>query len=162
VKSPADLFQLWQKSVGRGANLLLNVPPDRSGKINAHDSAALIGFRKLREQSFSRPLIHKTFDINEPERQLYKLSSRQPVEINCLVVREFLDAGQNVISFSIDFFNHAEKVKTIQGNTIGHQRILSFPSIQCTDLILTIKSQKHRALLKGIDAFRIDETNIEK
>jgi alpha-L-fucosidase len=162
VKSPAELFQLWQKSVGRGANLLLNVPPDRRGKINAHDSASLIGFRKLRDQSFSRPLIHENFDVNKPARLQYKLIARRPVNINCLIVREFLDSGQNVISFSVDFFIHGEKVKTIQGKTIGHQRILSFPSLQCTDLVLTINSLKHKALLKGIDAFKIEETNIEK
>lgn len=162
VKSPADLFLLWQKSVGRGANLLLNVPPDRRGRINAHDSAALVDFRKLREQSFSRPLIHKNFDIKESARQQYKFSSPRVVTINCLVLREFLDSGQNIISFTVDFFFHDEKVKTIQGNTIGHQRILSFPSLQCTDLVLTINNQKHKAILKGIDAFRIDENNIEK
>ena len=40
IKTPEELFQLYLKSVGRGANLLLNVPPDRTGKINEKDSAA--------------------------------------------------------------------------------------------------------------------------
>jgi alpha-L-fucosidase len=162
VKSPAQLFQLWQKSVGRGANLLLNVPPDRRGKINAHDSAALVGFRKLREQSLSRPLMHAQFGRHEVNGQQYKLSSRLPVNINCLVIREFLDSGQNIISFTVDFFNKDQKLKTIRGNTVGHQRILSFPALLCTDLVLTIDSQKEKSFLTGIDAYRIDETNIEK
>ncbi|HKP31605.1 MAG TPA: alpha-L-fucosidase, partial [Chitinophagaceae bacterium] len=34
VKSPEELFDLYLKSVGRGANLLLNIPPDRRGLIN--------------------------------------------------------------------------------------------------------------------------------
>jgi alpha-L-fucosidase len=29
----AELVETWQKSVGRGANLLLNLPPDRTGRI---------------------------------------------------------------------------------------------------------------------------------
>ena len=52
VKTPEQLFELYLKSVGRGANLLLNVPPDREGLINAHDSVALVGFKKLRDESF--------------------------------------------------------------------------------------------------------------
>jgi alpha-L-fucosidase len=48
IKTPEELFQLYLKSVGRGANLLLNVPPDRTGRVNEKDSLALVGFRKLR------------------------------------------------------------------------------------------------------------------
>ncbi len=33
VKTPEQLFELYLKSVGRGANLLLNIPPDRRGLI---------------------------------------------------------------------------------------------------------------------------------
>jgi alpha-L-fucosidase len=41
VKSPAQLEKLYFQSVGRGANLLLNVPPDRRGRINEIDAASL-------------------------------------------------------------------------------------------------------------------------
>ena len=33
VKTPAQLIDLYYKSVGRGANLLLNVPPNRDGLL---------------------------------------------------------------------------------------------------------------------------------
>ena len=47
VRSPANLMELYFASVGRGSNLLLNVPPDRTGRINAADIKALTGFRDL-------------------------------------------------------------------------------------------------------------------
>jgi len=56
VKTPAQLFDLYLKSVGRGAHLLLNVPPDRRGLINEHDSISLVGFKKLRDESFGKNL----------------------------------------------------------------------------------------------------------
>src|SRR5881396_3597605 len=56
VKTPGQLFILYLKSVGRGANLLLNVPADRRGLINGNDSAALAGFKKLRDKSFNNNL----------------------------------------------------------------------------------------------------------
>ena len=52
VKSPEKLFDIYLKSVGRGANLILNVPPDTRGLISSYDSAALMGFAKLRKESF--------------------------------------------------------------------------------------------------------------
>jgi alpha-L-fucosidase len=44
VKSPQQLAELWFQSVGRGANLLLNVPPDRRGRVHERDAAALAQF----------------------------------------------------------------------------------------------------------------------
>jgi alpha-L-fucosidase len=34
VKTPEQLFDIYLSSVGRGANLILNIPPDRRGLIN--------------------------------------------------------------------------------------------------------------------------------
>ncbi len=47
VKKPAQLTSLYYQSVGRGATLLLNVPPNRDGLLSAEDVASLQGFRQL-------------------------------------------------------------------------------------------------------------------
>eukprot|EP01136_Pigoraptor_vietnamica_P045540 Opistho-1_new@23615 len=57
VKSPETLFTLYLQSVGNGGNFLLNVPPDRTGRIHPADSAALVGFGKLRTAAFSKDLL---------------------------------------------------------------------------------------------------------
>jgi alpha-L-fucosidase len=56
VKSPERLVELWYASVGRGANLLLNVPPDRRGLIHENDIAALTGMRKALAATFETNL----------------------------------------------------------------------------------------------------------
>src|SRR5207248_2061616 len=52
VKTPEQLMKLYLESVGRGANLLLNVPPDTRGLIHGEDSASLMGFKKLRDEFY--------------------------------------------------------------------------------------------------------------
>ena len=47
VKTPAQLIDLYYKSVGRGANLLLNVPPNRQGLLQEEDVASLRDLREL-------------------------------------------------------------------------------------------------------------------
>src|SRR6185503_8568169 len=47
VRSPASLLKLYFESVGRGANLLLNVPPDRRGRIGESDARSLKKFREV-------------------------------------------------------------------------------------------------------------------
>lgn len=44
VKTPDQLWDIYLHSVGRGANLILNVPPDRRGHIHEQDSISLVGF----------------------------------------------------------------------------------------------------------------------
>jgi alpha-L-fucosidase len=56
VRSPANLMKLYFESVGRGANLLLNVPPDRRGRIFEADALALKAFREALDQMMSRNL----------------------------------------------------------------------------------------------------------
>ena len=56
VKSPRELMAIYLASVGRGSNLLLNVPPGPDGLISAPDSASLVGFARLRRKFFSKNL----------------------------------------------------------------------------------------------------------
>ncbi|HPK25073.1 MAG TPA: alpha-L-fucosidase [Candidatus Hydrogenedentes bacterium] len=46
VRTPGNLMNLYFQSVGRGASLLLNLPPDRRGRIHERDAQSLIAFGK--------------------------------------------------------------------------------------------------------------------
>ena len=50
LKNVDQLRALWQKTVGRGANLVLNVPADRSGCIPDEYVAALTAFKETMER----------------------------------------------------------------------------------------------------------------
>ena len=54
VRTPENLLKLYFDSVGRGANLNLNVPPDRRGRIHEEDKKSLAGFRALLNELYSR------------------------------------------------------------------------------------------------------------
>ena len=57
VKTPAQLIDLYYKSAGRGANLLLNVPPNREGLLGREDVASLKGFGDYRRATFAKNLL---------------------------------------------------------------------------------------------------------
>lgn len=56
VKSPTELVDLYYRSVGRGASFLLNLPPDRRGRLHEADVASLRGFRRILDQTFGENL----------------------------------------------------------------------------------------------------------
>jgi alpha-L-fucosidase len=56
VKTPEKLLDIYYKSVGRGAGLNLNLPPDRRGRIHENDVRSLQEFRRVLDATFARNL----------------------------------------------------------------------------------------------------------
>jgi alpha-L-fucosidase len=155
VKTPEQLFDLYLKSVGRGANLLLNVPPDRRGLINENDSAALMGFRQLRDENFENNLAKQS--------NPYGINFGKPRSINCVVLRENLRAGQSCKKFRLLLINDKrEVIREIKGTTIGRKRIITFPTTTVSEITLAFEEQKGRTFMKEMEAYLINEKLVEK
>ena len=56
VKSPEKLFEIYLTSVGRGANLILNLAPDQRGRVPEIDLQSLRRWRAMRDETFSHDL----------------------------------------------------------------------------------------------------------
>ncbi|MBS1859669.1 MAG: alpha-L-fucosidase [Acidobacteria bacterium] len=56
VKTPRQLAALYYQSAGRGADFLLNVPPNSQGLISAEDTASLKGFGDYLRATFAQNL----------------------------------------------------------------------------------------------------------
>jgi alpha-L-fucosidase len=163
VKTPEALFQLYLKSVGRGSALLLNVPPDPRGLINEHDSAALIGFKKLREESFGHPLKEQHFELLKMQGTMdFPVSLGSEKKINCIVLKEATQYGQRIKNFSIRLFKGKDVVKEIPGTTIGRKRILTFPATDADGFTVVITGTKASPLLSAAAAYLIDGNLVEK
>ena len=52
VKTPEQLFDLWERSVGHNANFHLNFPVDRRSRIHENDAKAVLGLRKLIDATY--------------------------------------------------------------------------------------------------------------
>lgn len=186
VKTPEQLFDLYVKSVGRGANFLLNVPPDRRGLIHEKDSASLVAFKKMRDESFdvnfalaSKAELHRDGSIfprtkfNDGNRTTFeKLTNYQNTrlwlkfeevrKVNCIVLQEAIQLGQNVKEAKIELLNGAELVKEMTITTIGRKRIITFPTVEASAVNLVIKDAIDTPLISEIGAYWIDEKLVEK
>jgi alpha-L-fucosidase len=179
VKSPEQLFQLYLKSVGRGANLLLNVPPNSSGLISVNDSASLIGFKKLKDESFRENLLKQanTFYEFSPQDlnfrnlgdgafganlQNFVVQLPGQSKINCLVLREAIHLGQTVRKFRVLFYNKDKMIRAISGTTVGRKRILTFPAMSITSFKVYLDDAQGSDNISGIAAYLIDDKLVEK
>ncbi|MEO5889280.1 MAG: alpha-L-fucosidase [Ferruginibacter sp.] len=183
VKTPEQLFDLYLKSVGRGATLLLNVPPDRRGLIHENDSVALVGFKKLLTQNFrynlcpgavtvitgnsiKKVLINdkntSTFlEITDLQKEKIQVHFKKPSKINCIVLKEFIKDGQSVQKFSIEINSGGNK-ETFTHTTIGHKRIITFPAREADDIVITFLESKGNIKIAEVEAYLIEEGLVEK
>ncbi|WP_298301738.1 alpha-L-fucosidase [Hydrotalea sp.] len=166
VKTPQQLFGLYAKSIGRGANLLLNVPPSRQGLFSAPDSAALMGFKTLREQTFATELLKKNAMMNtihlskkDVRRRYpgYNYIFKKPMVLNCLVLEEDVTRGQAISSLKITLSWHGEVQQSINITTVGNQRMICFPNCNATEISVVVAGAKNLPYLKSIRAYQIPD-----
>ena len=152
VKSGKTLFDLYMKSVGRGGNLLLNVPPDRRGLIAAPDSAALMQFKKIRDEAFSKD-VFKGAKIIKTKNSI-EVHLKKEVSLNALVLKENIQFGQRVIRFEMSGGNDLEHFEPIAtGTTIGHKRIVKFPLQKLKYLKIKFIESKATPLLLAVEGY---------
>ncbi|MEI6151949.1 MAG: alpha-L-fucosidase [Chitinophagia bacterium] len=127
VKSGKTLFNLFLNSVGHGGNMILNVPPNRKGLIAPQDSAALMDFRKIREEAFKTNLFKNAITKNSKNEIAICLTAA--VTINTIQLQEQIKFGQRVIRFEIYAGDKEADMKKIAGSTtIGRKKIIQFPT----------------------------------
>ncbi len=184
VKSPEKLFDIYLKSVGRGANLILNVPPNPRGLISPYDSAALMGFAKLRKESFGDLLSNNDQSVvylygknnkeisagkngviywgNNFKDEFLEILFNKKITINCILLNEALQWGQRVKSFEIEIYDKDSLQFKKAYTTLGHQRIISFPTRNSNRIIIRITDAKSDPRLNGLSVYHIPEMLVEK
>ena len=152
VKSGKTLFDLYLKSVGRGGNLLLNVPPNRKGLFAPQDSAALMDFKRIKDAAFKTDLFKNARILRT--KNSVEIHLKEPVDINAIQLKEILSFGQRVITFEISGGNSVKQFKPMaKGTTIGHKRIITFPTQKLKYFRILIKEAKATPVLGDISGY---------
>ena len=147
VKSLKELLEIWYASVGRGANLLLNVPPDRRGRMHANDVARLKEFDSALKAIFAEDLARGV--KLERSGSSLKLALGREVEIDHVVLGEDVALGQRVEKFSV----RADGRELVLGTTIGRKRVLRFPRTRVRDVELVIEKSRAEPLITGFELY---------
>lgn len=161
VKTADQLFKIYLESVGRGANLLLNVPPDARGLIHENDIIALKGLKakideiEIKDHFKNAALNEAGPDKNNPKKNstwYYMLKS--PATIKGIILEEDLKYGQKIASANISLSLNGEQVFQETITTVGNKRIILLPKpVQATELSIVINEAKGFPVLKRAKAF---------
>ena len=148
-KSLRELAEIYMRSVGRNAVLLLNIPPNRQGRIEPADSARLIELKQWIDRSFSDNL------VEGPAGDLtWKI--KPDSEFNTVVVAEDIAKGQRVEKFDIEANVDGTWTKVTEGTTIGKKRILMFPAVKASEIRIVINSTRGKAEIFAPQAYMVE------
>jgi alpha-L-fucosidase len=166
VKSPRQLLDIYFKSVGRGATMLLNIPPDQRGQIHETDMASLQEFAVLRDAIFANDLArharvtasnvrgqarrYRAENVIDGKRDTYwatddgvtnpdiVLEFPQPVAFNVVRVREYLPLGQRVEGYVLERWQDGKWEEFASGESIGNCRLVRGADVTTSKVRLRI------------------------
>ena len=171
VKSLSKLMDTYYKSVGRNSTLLLNFPIAPNGRIHSNDSLRGIAFKKMIDEVFKENLIDKA-KIRTKQLPSSKgrtsgigsvttISFRHPTTFNRFLAEEDIALGQRVKKFSLEAYVNGEwqplKDELVEHGdgltTIGHRRIICFPTVTATKLRFIITDSKAQPVIKRLGVY---------
>ena len=176
VKSLSKLMDTYYKSVGRNSCLLLNFPIAPNGRIHPTDSLRGIAFKKMINEVFKTDLTKTALQtpLNIPKKQGKDVLALQkawgsgrlieflnPTTFNRFVVEEDIRYGQRVKKFSLEAEVDGqwvplkdELVENGDGlTTIGHRRIICFPTVTATRLRFIVTDAKCDPIIKKVGVY---------
>ena len=168
VRSAQNLVELYYSSIGRGASLLLNLAPDRRGRIPEPDIKSLREFRRIIDSTFLNDLARgckvsasnirgngdKRFspqNVVDGRRATYWATDDQvkaaeivldlgrEVRLDVVRIREALALGQRVEAFALDRWEGGQWKEFATGTSIGNCRLVRCKRVSTSRVRLRIK-----------------------
>ncbi len=181
VKTPEKLFEIYLSSVGRGSNLILNIPPDRRGLLHENDVKALQGWKKLINDAFSTNLalnsavksdsyrgkskLYAAANVTDGKKDTYwatnddvttgnlEISLGAKKTVKYISLQEYIKLGQRVKGFSVFVWKNNNWTEAATGTTIGYKRILKIEPVETDKIKIAILAAKASPLISNIEVY---------
>lgn len=128
-----DLMNMYCKSVGRNATLILGLTPDPSGLLPAGDSLRLKEFGDAVRERFATPLKSVEGSGNRLELKL-----GEETEIHSCIIQENVSKGERIRRYRVEAKVNGKWQTVCEGESVGHKRIQQFPALKTKVVRLTV------------------------
>jgi alpha-L-fucosidase len=149
VKTLDHLLDIYYTSVGGNAQLLLNIPPDKRGRIHENDAARLkeLGDRlraifavNLAEDA-KKESIYEIINVDGVDRKgrrigyskrgidIFEVDLGAPRRFNIAMLQEDLRQGQLIEAFALDAWDGGDWKEVARATTVGWKKLLRFSAV---------------------------------
>jgi alpha-L-fucosidase len=181
VKTPEELFRIYLESVGRGASLLLNLPPDQRGVLHENDVQALKAWKELLDTTFAVNIAahaqvktdnyrgkSKTYasgNVTDCKKETYwatddgiteaclEIDWRHTHKVSYVLIQEYIRLGQRVKDFGIEVWKDGAWQPAARGTTIGYKRIIAIDPVETSRIRIAINDSKACPLISNVEVY---------
>ena len=181
VKTVRHLMDTYNNSIGRNGTLLLNFPIMPNGLIHETDEKTALEFAKAVKEVFAINLAENTkaeasnvrgnakefgadkaMDGNKDTywatddgitKASLTIDFGKPTTFNRFLAQEYIRLGQRVKAFTVEALVDGNWKELAKATTIGHKRILRFPSVKATQLRFNITDSKSCPVISNIGIY---------
>lgn len=184
VKSSRELDNIWFRSVGNNAIMLLNFPPDRRGRLVRRDvENAIESDRRINSMLTSNIMDKATVSADSQycqetridkavladNGQFYASGTDKPravIEINIkdndtplntLILGEMVELGERITAFTLENLDDDEPKILYTGTSVGYLRAVKFKSGAYKKLRLTLEGITAPVTLRTLSLNVYDE-----
>ncbi len=182
VKTVSQLTDIYYRSVGHNANLLLNFPINLDGKIPALDSLRATEWYNVISNDLKDNLLkeaevkvdnergrkYKAENVTDDDWDTYwatdddynfgtiSFTFDKPVQMNRVVLQEYIPLGQRVKDFYMEGELNGQwfKINALDTlTTIGYKRIVRFNTVELDKLIIYFEESRGPLCINNIEAY---------
>jgi alpha-L-fucosidase len=183
LKSLNTLLNTYDKTVGRGAQLMLGLAPDNRGLLPDSDVKRLEEMGEaLRKRAENNLVLHRaqaTADLSgnaldgHPDtfwsspagshQGEIEVQFGHPITFDHAVTMEWLNGGQHVEKYAIEVWSDTESRwnAVIEGQAIGHEKIDEFPPVAAKRVRLNILSCTEPAHIREFQLYNWGHPNAD-
>ena len=182
VKTVDQLTDLYYRSVGHNATLLLNFPVDRNGLIHPTDSLNAVSFHQRVQKELADNLLSsakvsasderggqfKVRAVTDGKYDTYWATNdgvtiadltftfSQPTKMNRVMIQEYIPLGQRVKSFVVEY-KKGDQWLSVKCNeettTVGYKRLLRFEMIEIEELRIRFTDARACLCINEVGAY---------
>jgi len=151
ILSLSSLMTMYLKTVGRGANFIINANINSDGLIPEADAQRLKEFGETVRKWFGTSIAETNGAGKTVELRL-----SQPQEINFVMIMEDITRGQRIRNYEVEGLVNGEWKKLCAGESIGHKRIQEFDRTRVEAIRLRVTGAVARPLIRKLAAYNIE------
>ena len=147
----SNLVDMYYKSVGRNATLIIGLTPDPRGLMPDGDVKRLKEFGAKIEELTGTPLgttkgIGKSLTL--------KLKGKQ--EVNQIILQEEISKGERIRKYKVEGLTSRGWTTLCEGESVGHKRIQNFKPTVVSKVRLVVNESIATPQIRSFGAFNID------
>ena len=147
-----NLMDIYHKSVGRNATLIIGLTPDPTGLLPEADVTRLKEWGDEIKRRFSTPLTSTSGNGKQVTLQL-----KESQKINQLVLKEDIKLGERIRAFVIEGETATGWELIFEGSSIGHKFIHQFEEIEASALRINVLSAVGEPQILEFSAYFVEE-----